>query len=57
MAEYFDRSFARAAAYFGDVLKIIPGDEPAALLKERSERFLREPPAESWKGLDSVRAS
>jgi class 3 adenylate cyclase len=57
MAEYFDRSFARAAAYFADVLKIFPEDEPAALLKERSERFLREPPAEAWNGLDLARVS
>jgi class 3 adenylate cyclase len=57
MAEYFDRSFARAAAYFADVLKMLPGDEPATLLKERSERFLREPPADGWNGLDVARAS
>jgi adenylate cyclase len=52
MAEYFDRSFARASEYFREALNSMPGDTVAALLLERSERFEKDPPPEAWDGTD-----
>jgi hypothetical protein len=44
MAEYHERKFARAAAHFRDVLKILPGDHAAALILERCVQFEKTPP-------------
>jgi adenylate cyclase len=52
MAEYADRGFDRAAGYFRDALKALPGDATAALLLERSERFTKSPPPGDWDGTD-----
>jgi class 3 adenylate cyclase len=52
MGEYYERNFRKAAGYFTDVLKLLPGDTTAALLKERSERFLRVPPPPEWDGVE-----
>jgi len=57
MAEYHDRNFKRAAGYFRDVLKALPGDELATMFLERCARFDKEPPPESWNGIDLPRAS
>ena len=39
MEDYHGRKFTRAAACFGDVVKILPGDDAARLLMERSRAF------------------
>ncbi len=57
MAEYHDRNFSRAAGYFRDVVKALPGDELAAMFLERCARFEKSPPPESWNGMDLPRAS
>jgi class 3 adenylate cyclase/HAMP domain-containing protein len=51
MQEYYRRSFARAAACFRDVLKILPDDGPAGLLLTRCQGFQKTPPPESWAGV------
>ncbi len=48
MAEYWDMSFSKAAAYFVDVLKILPADTAATMLMERSRRYVKDPPPEGW---------
>ena len=57
MAEYHERNFARAGEYFRDTLKAVPGDELAAMFLERCARFEKDPPPESWTGVDPPRAS
>jgi len=52
MAEYYDRSFGKAMRYFGDVLRILPGDVSATLLLERSARYQRQPPPPEWEGVE-----
>jgi class 3 adenylate cyclase len=44
MAEYFEGKYAKAAGYLRDVLKILPGDHPAALLLERCAQYMKTPP-------------
>jgi class 3 adenylate cyclase len=44
MAAYFDGGYAKAAALFRDVLKMLPGDPPAALLLERCMQNMKSPP-------------
>jgi class 3 adenylate cyclase/HAMP domain-containing protein len=50
MAQYFDRGFTKAAGYFRDVLKILPGDHPATLLLDRCAQFQKAPPPSDWTG-------
>jgi hypothetical protein len=57
MAEYFDRKFSRAAGYFRDVLKMLPGDHPATLLMDRSAQFQKTPPPSDWAGAKVMQAS
>jgi class 3 adenylate cyclase/HAMP domain-containing protein len=57
MAEYHDRSFTKAADYFRDAARALPGDTLAAMFLERSERFARTPPPEGWAGVDVTGAS
>jgi class 3 adenylate cyclase/HAMP domain-containing protein len=57
MAQYFDRGFARAAGYFRDVLKVLPGDHPATLLLDRCTQFQKAPPPSDWSGGKVMRAS
>jgi adenylate cyclase len=52
MAEYYDRSFARAMGYFRDVLKLLPLDPMAVMLLERSQRYAKSPPPPSWDGVE-----
>jgi class 3 adenylate cyclase len=52
MAEYHERNFGAAAGSFADVLRLVPEDTPAALLKARSERLAKNPPPEGWNGID-----
>jgi adenylate cyclase len=57
MAEYHERNFTRAGEYFRDTLKAAPGDELAVMLLERCARFEKDPPPESWTGVDLPRVS
>jgi adenylate cyclase len=57
MAEYYDRSFARAAGYFRDVLKILPADHTAEMLLDRCQLYARTPPPPGWAGVKVRQAS
>ncbi len=57
MAEYYDRGFKKAAAYFRDVLGMTPDDPPAAMMLERCVRFQSAPPPSDWTGADIRQAS
>jgi class 3 adenylate cyclase/HAMP domain-containing protein len=52
MAEYYERNFTRAARYFRDALKVLPGDNAAAMLLERSQKYSRNPPPTEWDGVE-----
>jgi adenylate cyclase len=52
MAEYYERSFARAAGYFRDALKAMPEDLVAAMLMERSQNYRKNPPPPEWDGVE-----
>jgi adenylate cyclase len=52
MAEYYERSFSRAAAYFRDALKALPGDPVALMLMERSQNYRKNPPPPEWDGVE-----
>ena len=52
MAEYYDRSFAMARNYFRDVLKLLPHDAMAAMLQERSQHYMKNPPPSAWDGVE-----
>jgi class 3 adenylate cyclase len=53
MAEYYDRNFSRAAAYFRAVQKALPRDEVAAMYLERCQRYMKEPPPPRWNGAEA----
>ncbi|MGO9308603.1 MAG: adenylate/guanylate cyclase domain-containing protein [Spirochaetia bacterium] len=52
MAEYYERNFTQAAAYFRGALKALPGDTAATRLLERSRSYSREPPPVEWDGVE-----
>ena len=52
MAEYYGRNFTRAAAYFDDALKAMPGDNVATMLLERCRNYGRNPPPADWDGVE-----
>ena len=52
MAEYYDRSFSRAARYFTDVLKIFPKDMVAQMLLDRCLAYGKNPPPQGWDGVE-----
>jgi adenylate cyclase len=51
MAEYYERNFAKAAGYFADALRLLPGDDAAQELMERSQGYIKSPPPEGWDGV------
>jgi class 3 adenylate cyclase len=57
MAEYFGRRFSRAADYFRDVLKMLPGDHAATLILDRCAQFQKAPPPSDWTGAKVKQAS
>ena len=48
---YYERNFKEASEALREVLGILPGDTIAERLLERSEAFMRNPPAEDWTGV------
>jgi class 3 adenylate cyclase len=52
MSEYYERNFARAAEYFQDALRVMPGDNVAQMLLQRSRAYDRNPPPEGWDGVE-----
>jgi class 3 adenylate cyclase len=52
MAEYYERNFANAARYFKDVLKLFPDDNVAQMLLERCRLYGKNPPPETWDGVE-----
>ena len=52
MEDYHGRKFTRAAACFGDVVKMFPGDDAARILMERSRAFAKNPPPDGWDGAE-----
>jgi adenylate cyclase len=52
MAEYYERSFAKAVGYFRDVLKLLPSDTAASMLLERSRLYAKNPPPPDWDGVE-----
>jgi adenylate cyclase len=52
MAEYYERNFAKAAACFRDVLRILPDGDAARILMERSQLYEKNPPPAHWDGLE-----
>jgi adenylate cyclase len=52
MAEYYDRNFTQASAYFRDALKVMPDDPVAAMLMERSRKYHANPPPAEWDGVE-----
>lgn len=56
VAHYRNRSWARAAVLFADILKACPADRPSQLYLERCEIYRNNPPPESWDGVWSLQA-
>jgi adenylate cyclase len=52
MTEYYERNFAKAVGYFSSTLKILPGDDAAGILMERSRLYEKNPPPASWDGVE-----
>jgi len=57
MADYYERSFSKAAGRFRAVREILPDDEPSRLLLDRCAAFVRNPPASDWDGTATENAS
>jgi adenylate cyclase len=51
MDEYYRRNFSRALSLFRDVQRILPTDDPAGMLIQRSQGYLKNPPPPSWNGV------
>jgi hypothetical protein len=51
MEEYYERKFAQAATRFREVVKILPGDDAAQILMERSREYEKDPPPADWNGV------
>jgi adenylate cyclase len=53
---YFQRDFRKAAAYFQEVQKYLPGDVVSAQLFDRCKTCIKSPPPEDWAGVHALRA-
>jgi class 3 adenylate cyclase/HAMP domain-containing protein len=49
---YYERKFNNALGAFTKVTDLLPGDLAAERFVERSQRYLKEPPAEDWDGVE-----
>jgi class 3 adenylate cyclase len=52
MDEYFEQNFVRAASYFRDVLRILPGDSAAQMIAVRCRDYAKTPPPSNWDGVE-----
>jgi class 3 adenylate cyclase/HAMP domain-containing protein len=52
MRLYYDREFQEAAESFDKVLTLLPTDKSAPAMAERSRRYAKSPPPESWNGVE-----
>lgn len=52
MQYYYDRKFNQAISAFQHVQQILPGDANAAMLEERCQRMLVDPPPQGWDGVE-----
>ena len=51
MQEYYKRNFTRALSLFRDVQRILPTDDPAGMLIQRTQGYLKTPPPATWNGV------
>ena len=51
LVEYQSRNWQKAIQYLEQVLHIKDNDGPSLLLKERCQRYQKEPPAKDWNGV------
>jgi adenylate cyclase len=54
LEKYRARDFRQAAEHFAQVIAQRGTDKPAALMLERCERFLRDPPPPEWSGTTAL---
>jgi adenylate cyclase len=54
MDEYYRRHFPRALSLFRNVQRILPADDPAGKLIQRTQGFLKNPPPRSWTGVEQM---
>ncbi|HTP59896.1 MAG TPA: adenylate/guanylate cyclase domain-containing protein [Spirochaetia bacterium] len=52
MELYYQRKFTEAARGFREVARLLPGDFLAAMMLERCNRMIAEPPAPDWDGVE-----
>ena len=52
MEVYYRRDFVKAAKYFNEVLRQLPGDYTAARLLERCRAYAASPPPDNWNGVE-----
>ncbi|MGA2762413.1 MAG: adenylate/guanylate cyclase domain-containing protein [Spirochaetia bacterium] len=51
MEQYYKRNFTRALSLFRDVQRILPTDDPAGMLIQRTQGYLKTPPPATWNGV------
>ena len=51
MEQYYKRNFSRALSLFRDVQRILPTDDPAGMLIQRTQACLKTPPPATWNGV------
>jgi adenylate cyclase len=54
LALYYERSFREATEVFQQVHALMPEDHCSDLFLRRCEKFVKSPPAESWKGVEEM---
>jgi class 3 adenylate cyclase/HAMP domain-containing protein len=55
MERYYRRDFAGAAARFGEVLSLLPGDFNAQNLLDRCKAYAVDPPPDNWDGVEVMK--
>ena len=56
MELYYSRDFINAASRFREVMDILPGDYISELLMNRCIEYSKDPPPESWDGVEIMRS-
>jgi class 3 adenylate cyclase/HAMP domain-containing protein len=52
MSLYYNQNFELARNRFEQVLELVPGDHNAQMMIERCEKYMNEPPAHDWTGVE-----